>query len=54
MTRKQEFKMQAAAKPVQITDSRFGLRKFFLNPNERSSIKTYKNMGKGASGESQT
>jgi hypothetical protein len=54
MTRKQEFKMQVASKPIQINDSRFGLRKFFLNPKERPRIKTYQNPGKGASGESQT
>lgn len=54
MSRKKEFKMQVAAKPIQIHDSRFGLRQFFLNNNERPSIKTYKNPGKGVSGESQT
>ena len=54
MSRKAEFKMQIAAKPIQINDSRFGIRKLFLNPNERSSIKTYQNPGKGVSGQHQT
>lgn len=54
LKRKEEFKMQAAVKPIQINDSRFGLRQFFLNNNERPSIKTYKNPGKGVSGQHQT
>lgn len=50
MKRKKEFKM-AVAKPVTINDSRFGIRRLFLNSQERPRIKTYKNPGKGVSGE---
>lgn len=40
LKRKSEFK-QPLFKPVQINDSRFGLRKFFLNQSERPSTFSY-------------
>jgi hypothetical protein len=52
MKRKKEFK-DATAKPFTTTDSRFGLRKFFLNSKEKSSIAIYKAPGKGPNGEHQ-
>lgn len=40
--------------PANITDSRFGLRNFFLNDNEKPSIGgVYAIPGKGPNGESQ-
>jgi len=50
MKRKKEFK-EAVFKPMQIKDSRFGLRKLFQNTNESPSIATYRQPGKGVSGE---
>ena len=40
-----EFKA-AAVKPTTISDSRFGIRKLYLTPNERPSIFTYNNPGR--------
>jgi hypothetical protein len=51
MKRKKEFKT-AARTPIQIIDSRFGIRKMILN-NERSSVAGYKRPGRGQNGESQ-
>jgi len=51
MKRKKAFK-ESVAKPATIVDSRFGLRKLFLNP-ERSSVAGYKHPGKGVNGEHQ-
>jgi len=39
-------------KQVKIKDSRFGLRKMYLNENEKPSVFTYQNPGRGANGES--
>lgn len=50
--RKKAFK-EAAATPATVVDSRFGIRKMFLN-NERSSTAGYKKPGRGANGESQS
>lgn len=50
--RKKEFK-EAMPKPFTTTDSRFGIRKFFLNSKEKSSIAIYKAPGKGPNGEHQ-
>ena len=37
---------KAVPKPVTINDSRFGIRKIYLNPNEKPSIFTYANPGR--------
>jgi hypothetical protein len=51
--RSSEFK-GAVDKPITINDSRFGLRKFFINENEKPSIGgVYAIPGKGPNGESQ-
>jgi hypothetical protein len=51
--RSSEFK-DANAKPITVNDSRFGLRKFFINENEKPSIGgVYAIPGKGPNGESQ-
>jgi hypothetical protein len=52
MKRNKVFK-EPLAKPVTINDSRFGIRRMFLNSQERPRIKTYSSMGKGQNGESQ-
>ena len=52
MKRKKEFK-EAIKTPFTITDSRFGLRSFFLNPKEKPRIAIYKAPGKGPNGEHQ-
>lgn len=49
--RKKEFK-EAVDKPVTINDSRFGMRKVYLNTNEVPSIFVYPTKGKGSNGES--
>ena len=51
--RKAEFE-NANAKPIIVNDSRFGIRKFFINENETPSIGgVYAIPGKGPNGESQ-
>lgn len=51
--RKYEFE-NANAKPITVNDSRFGIRKFFINENETPSIGgVYAIPGKGPNGESQ-
>ena len=50
--RKVEFK-DAHPKPVEINDSRFGLRKFFFNDTDKPSIGIYNTPGRGPNGESQ-
>jgi hypothetical protein len=49
--RKKEFKKEIE-KPVTINDSRFGIRKVYLNTTEVPSIFVYPTKGKGANGES--
>lgn len=51
--REKEFKNVAFFQPVQIKDSRFGLRKLFFNTKEKSRIGQYANPGRGPNGESQ-
>jgi hypothetical protein len=41
------------AEQVNISDSRFGIRRLFLTPQERPRIRVAQNPGRGASGESQ-
>jgi len=50
--RKKAFKT-AVSTPARIVDSRFGIRKMFLN-KERSSIAGYKHPGRGVNGEHQS
>lgn len=52
MKRKSEFDT-ANIKPITVNDSRFGIRRIFINKQERPRIATYMNMGKGPNGESQ-
>jgi len=52
MSRKKEFKIPKA-KEITIRDSRFGLRRMFLNENEKPSIAVYGTPGKGPNGEHQ-
>jgi hypothetical protein len=50
--RKKEFK-QSKAQQVTIQDSRFGIRRMFLNTQERPRIAQYRNAGRGPNGEHQ-
>lgn len=50
--RKNEFK-KAVVKPVVFNDSRFGIRRLFLNKQERPRIAMYRQPGKGVNGEHQ-
>jgi len=50
--RKQNFE-KSVEKPFEINDSRFGLRRFFLNEQEKPKIATYRTSGKGPNGEHQ-
>ena len=51
--RKSEFSA-SVDKPILVNDSRFGLRKLFINENERPSIGgVYAMPGQGPNGESQ-
>jgi hypothetical protein len=51
--RKSEF-TNSVDKPIIVNDSRFGLRKFFINEDERPSIGgVYAMPGQGPNGESQ-
>ena len=51
--RKDSFK-EGAPKPTVINDSRFGIRRLFLNSQERPRIKTYSTPGRGQNGEHQS
>lgn len=50
MKRSQEFK-ESVEKPVYVNDTRFGLRKMFLNPTGKAKKGVYMNAGRGANGE---
>jgi hypothetical protein len=52
MKRKVEFK-DANPKQITVNDSRFGIRRIFINKQERPRIGTYMNPGRGQNGESQ-
>lgn len=52
MTRKKAFK-ETLVKPITVNDSRFGIRRLFLNTQERPRIKSYTKPGRGQNGESQ-
>jgi len=45
MKKKTEFK-NAIYKPVQINDSRFGIRKIYLNTKDVPSVFSYSNPGR--------
>lgn len=50
--RKNEF-TKAVVKPVTFNDSRFGIRRLFLNKQERPRVAMYRQPGRGQNGESQ-
>lgn len=50
--RKKEF-TDSVVKPVTFNDSRFGIRRLFLNKQERPRIAMYRQPGKGVKGEHQ-
>jgi hypothetical protein len=52
MNRKKNF-AQPKQEQVTIRDSRFGIRRMFLNPQERPRIHVPQLPGKGPNGESQ-
>jgi hypothetical protein len=52
MKRNSSFK-EAIAKPTKVNDSRFGIRRMFLNSQERPRIAVYGTPGKGPNGEHQ-
>jgi hypothetical protein len=51
--RKAEFKA-ASKKPLTIVDSRFGIRRMFLNKQERPRIAVNTKPGRGPNGEHQS
>ena len=44
--RAKEFKKEALFKPVQIKDTRFGIRKIYLNQSEKPTTFSYANPGR--------
>lgn len=50
--RKSEFK-NAVIKPAKYVDSRFGIRRLFLNKQERPRVAQYSKPGRGPNGEHQ-
>jgi len=52
MKRRKAFK-EGNPKPLVTHDSRFGIRKIYLNPNETPKIATYSSVGRGPNGEHQ-
>jgi hypothetical protein len=40
-----EFKKEALFKPAQVNDTRFGIRRIYLNQNEKPSIPSYMDPG---------
>ena len=52
MKRKAEFKA-AKEKPITVKDSRFGIRRLFINSQERPRVAQYARPGKGVNGEHQ-
>lgn len=50
--RNSNFK-KAVAKPKKVIDSRFGLRKYYFNNNEKPRVAVYNTPGRGQNGESQ-
>ena len=54
MKRRTSAFKEAVTKPTVIKDSRFGLRKLYLNDNEKSTTFSYLDAGRGANGEHQS
>lgn len=52
VSRKKEF-TQNEPEEVTISDSRFGIRRLFINRQERPRIATYSTPGRGPNGEHQ-
>lgn len=50
--RYKEFE-RAEPKPIQVNDSRFGIRKLFTTDKEKPNIVVWNQPGKGPNGESQ-
>jgi len=50
--RKKEF-VKPQVKPAVFNDSRFGIRRIFINKQERPRVATYRTPGKGVKGEHQ-
>jgi hypothetical protein len=50
--RKKAFK-ESTEQPLTVNDSRFGIRRLFINSQERPRIATYNTPGKGPNGEHQ-
>jgi hypothetical protein len=46
LKRTKEFKQEALFKPAKIQDTRFGVRKIYLNQNEKPSVPSYANPGR--------
>lgn len=53
MNRAREFNLAAFPTPLEIKDFRFGLRRMYLNENDKPSIFTYDTPGRGVRGEHQ-
>ena len=52
MKRRNKSFREGNPRPLTIKDSRFGIRKLFLNDTEKAKEGVYFNPGRGASGES--
>jgi hypothetical protein len=46
VSKKAEFKSSSQHKPITIKDSRFGIRKFYQNKQDESTIFSYANPGR--------
>lgn len=51
--RQKEFQVPLT-RPKRVIDSRFGLRKFFVNDKVKPSVGTYNTAGRGPNGEHQS
>jgi hypothetical protein len=46
LKRSKEFKQEALFKPIQVKDTRFGVRRIYLNQKEKPSAFSYANPGR--------
>jgi len=46
LKREKEFKKEALFRPAQVQDTRFGVRRIFLNQKEKPSVPSYANPGR--------
>jgi hypothetical protein len=46
LKRTKEFKQTALYKPAQVKDTRFGVRRIYLNQKEKPSVFSYANPGR--------